>query len=283
MPRNEQPELWDWPRRKIPKPHERYDPPPSAEELAQLTRVHIALVGCGKKKALIPMPAKELYTSSQFQSTRRYVESTFDHWWILSARHRVLEPEEEIEPYDQKLDPKRAQQWANSVTYDLAAHRIADPRSLDLRQRTWGEHISIAILASKLYTNVVEEALRGRGFRGEINIEFSRLDLYQRNALIGRLNNQPGEAKTTLPKPQFGLSDVRRSSPYRDPFTGRIENTNDPTWSVGAVEIRSSSFASGRSYRLDDHRGYRKTFYDRLEAKRDAVRQANQLARKQLD
>lgn len=60
----------------------------------------IALVGCGKSKLTRAAPAAELYTGSLFRASRAYAEAAFDRWFILSAKHGLLTPDEGVEPYD---------------------------------------------------------------------------------------------------------------------------------------------------------------------------------------
>jgi hypothetical protein len=63
----------------------------------------IGLVGCVKEKATQPATAAELYTSVLFRGRRRFVESSCDEWWILSALHGLLHPDDVLDPYDVTL------------------------------------------------------------------------------------------------------------------------------------------------------------------------------------
>lgn len=63
----------------------------------------IGLVGCVKEKATRPLPARDLYTSALFAGRRRYVESSCDEWWILSAKYGLVHPGDELAPYDVTL------------------------------------------------------------------------------------------------------------------------------------------------------------------------------------
>lgn len=67
----------------------------------------VAFVGCGAAKADVddPVPAKDLYTSSYFSLKREYAETTCDDWYIVSAEHGLLSPDDEIELYDASLVP----------------------------------------------------------------------------------------------------------------------------------------------------------------------------------
>lgn len=63
----------------------------------------IGLVACGKTKLSHRAPARDLYTGTLFKLSREYVESHCERWAILSAKHGLLMPNEEIEPYEQTL------------------------------------------------------------------------------------------------------------------------------------------------------------------------------------
>lgn len=61
------------------------------------------VVGCGKRKATEPRPARDLYTGSLFTAARRYAEASFLPWRILSAKHGLVDPDQVLEPYDAQL------------------------------------------------------------------------------------------------------------------------------------------------------------------------------------
>lgn len=66
----------------------------------------IALVGCTKGKLPARAPARDLYVGDLFAKARAYAQ-TFDAWYVLSARHGLVLPDEVIEPYDVTLGDKR--------------------------------------------------------------------------------------------------------------------------------------------------------------------------------
>jgi hypothetical protein len=71
-----------------------------------------------KEKALTALPAKDLYLSSLFLGRRDYVEHSCNEWWILSALHGVVGPDDVLEPYDLALnDFSRAEkrEWSAKV------------------------------------------------------------------------------------------------------------------------------------------------------------------------
>ncbi len=80
--------------------------------------VRVGLVGCVKTKVNYAAPAQELYVSTLFRGRRLFVEATCDRWFILSAKHGLVAPDEVLEPYEETLNDnsvaaKRA--WATSV------------------------------------------------------------------------------------------------------------------------------------------------------------------------
>ena len=94
----------------------------------------IGLVGCVKSKQSRPAAAADLYTSALFQGRRRWVEMSCDRWFILSAKHGLITPEQAVQPYDEALTNKNTAErrsWAAFVLEqlcdrlgDLGSHRF---------------------------------------------------------------------------------------------------------------------------------------------------------------
>ena len=83
----------------------------------------IALVSCVKSKAPGPCAAKDLYTSALFRYMRAYAEGHADRWFILSAKHGLVDPESTISAYEQTLNNMSAQlrrEWAERVYQQMA-------------------------------------------------------------------------------------------------------------------------------------------------------------------
>ncbi|WP_344220483.1 DUF6884 domain-containing protein [Kribbella sancticallisti] len=66
-------------------------------------RADIVLITCVKSKLSHPAAAKDLYTSSLFRKERAYAEQTGRPWFILSAEHGLVAPEEWLAPYERYL------------------------------------------------------------------------------------------------------------------------------------------------------------------------------------
>jgi hypothetical protein len=85
--------------------------------------IEIGLVSCVKTKRDEPAPPKDLYTSDYFEKMRSYAEHYHDDWWILSAKHGLLDPDSDpIEPYDETLSGARVatkREWAKRVADQL--------------------------------------------------------------------------------------------------------------------------------------------------------------------
>lgn len=89
----------------------------------------IGLVGCASQKLLRPAPARELYVSSLFRKATAYAERTCDRWYILSAKHGLVHPDDVLEPYNLKLGTKAAgpiHAWGAKVKIQLAEREGVD-------------------------------------------------------------------------------------------------------------------------------------------------------------
>jgi len=87
-------------------------------------RALIGLVGCVKKKVDRISPARDLYVSALFLGRRTAVEGRADRWFILSAEHGLLEPDQRIAPYETSLAAVSVEQrrkWASEILASLRA------------------------------------------------------------------------------------------------------------------------------------------------------------------
>lgn len=84
--------------------------------------VRIGLIGDVRAKHGVTAPAKELFVSPLFQARRKYAERVCDRWFVLSAAHGLLHPDQAVKPYDRSLadEPRSAkEQWARKVLWQL--------------------------------------------------------------------------------------------------------------------------------------------------------------------
>jgi hypothetical protein len=81
-------------------------------------RFSIGLVACAARKAAGPARARDLYVSELFRRASAYAERTYQAWFILSAQHYLVHPDERLEPYDKTLaamDIRAREHWAAMV------------------------------------------------------------------------------------------------------------------------------------------------------------------------
>lgn len=125
---------------------------------AQKIAVHgtIVLVACVSKKALGPMPAKDLYQSDWFRKARKYAEQNGDQWFILSALHGLIEPDWVLWPYEKTLNKMTIDEhgkWSQ-VVWDQIRKKIPKGR--------------IIFLAGEKYRNPLSIIMEGAGYHVEI-------------------------------------------------------------------------------------------------------------------
>ena len=133
---------------------QRSSPQPSgpAQDSAKSGSVALYLVSCVKTKGPGPAAAKELYRSAWFGKARAYVERAQRPWFILSAKHGLVGPEEVIEPYEKtlkRMPVKDQRQWADQVLRKLAPQLPAAG--------------SICFLAGEAYRRFLARELERRG------------------------------------------------------------------------------------------------------------------------
>lgn len=126
---------------------------------AEVREILVGLVSCSKAKLKKAAPARDLYSPSfVFSRSARYVESRCDEWFVLSAKHGLVEPDTVLEPYDDTLAgaPKKVREaWASRVRAELA-------------NRFDGQRVKYILMAGSSYAGAVagldvEEPLRGLG------------------------------------------------------------------------------------------------------------------------
>ena len=125
------------------------EPAPAAASGARHT---LYLISCVKTKRNTRAPAKDLYVSPWFRKARAVVEGTGDPWCILSAGYGLLDPDEEIRPYERTLNAMRVTErrvWAKGVLARIGnCVEGAD---------------TVVFFAGLRYREFLEPALRSRG------------------------------------------------------------------------------------------------------------------------
>ena len=86
------------------------------------TSADLILLGCVSIKNDGPCEARDLYKSPLWKGRRAYAEKSRIPWYILSAKHGLLDPDTSIERYNRALtdlspDDRRA--WSRRVLNEL--------------------------------------------------------------------------------------------------------------------------------------------------------------------
>jgi len=129
--------------------------------VAVVTTLVVGLVSCSKSKLDEAAPARELYSPSfVFDRSARYCETHCDEWFVLSAKHGLVDPTTVVAPYDETLSgaPKAVRdEWAEGVRQAL-------------RDRYEGRPVKFVLMAGRSYSGAVEgldaevvEPLKGMG------------------------------------------------------------------------------------------------------------------------
>ena len=127
-----------------------------------LTVIH--LLSCVSKKQRVAAPARDLYTSAWFRKARSFAESTEYPWFVLSAKHGLVHPDEVIAPYDLTLNSMPAparRQWASRTLAQLEPHLQGVE--------------SVVFLAGQRYREFLEAPLRDRGLVVSVPMEGLRI------------------------------------------------------------------------------------------------------------
>lgn len=114
----------------------------------------VVLVACVKQKLDHPAPAKDLYTSDLFRKERQYAERSEVPWFVLSAKHGLVKPDEVLEPYDLHLartSVEYRRSWGANVVEQLEA--VAAPL----------EGKRIEVHAGAAYADALRQGLAERG------------------------------------------------------------------------------------------------------------------------
>ena len=107
------------------------------------------LVSCVGKKGNRPVPAKDLYRSTWFKLARAWVEREAAPWFILSAKHGLVDPDAVIAPYDETLNKM-----------PVAARRDWSERVKSQVVKSIPNGGEIVIFAGRRYREFIEKPLR---------------------------------------------------------------------------------------------------------------------------
>ena len=84
----------------------------------------VLLLGCVSEKGPAAVAAQDLYVSTLFRLRRAFAETLGSPWFILSAKHGLVRPDEMLAPYDVRLSNLSAadrRAWGDRVFAQLHA------------------------------------------------------------------------------------------------------------------------------------------------------------------
>lgn len=117
----------------------------------------IFLISCASHKRDERSPAKDLYISPLFVKSKTLATFEADNWYILSAKHGLLDPDQNIDPYDQtlkRMPSLERHQWAQRVVNKLTSVSVPSDQ--------------ITILAGTSYRETLVSELKGRGYSVDV-------------------------------------------------------------------------------------------------------------------
>ena len=124
----------------------------------------IFLVSCVGGKRPSCAPAKDLYLSDWFVKARNLVEANGAPWFILSAEHGLVAPDDLLEPYEKTLN-----------TMSVSDRRRWAERVISQMSEKMPEAKSVTFLAGKRYREFLEDYLRNQGVSVEVPMEGLRI------------------------------------------------------------------------------------------------------------
>jgi len=130
-------------------------------------RGRIGLVGCVKSKLDHPAAARDLYTSPLFFGRRTWVEGSCDRWFIISAKHGLVAPDQRLEPYEYTLKGKGVaikRAWAERVLGQIDGE-TGPVRGLTFELHAGKEYLDFGLEAGLRVRGAhVEKPVDGVGF-----------------------------------------------------------------------------------------------------------------------
>ena len=135
----------------------------------------VILVGCVKTKNKGRYAAKDLYASSLFAKRRAYAEASGRQWFILSAEHGLVDPDQALDPYERTLNRMTASEreaWGRRVVTAIRE------RLCDLQTEK-----NLEIHAGSRYVDAIQDEIGDIG--GSLTVPLAHLGLGTQLAWYG--------------------------------------------------------------------------------------------------
>jgi hypothetical protein len=123
----------------------------------------VYLISCVSQKRQYQCYARELYISKWFLKARRFVEASGFCWYILSAEHGLVAPDQIIAPYERTLNTmsfaeRRA--WSERVYEQLSTAVPGLSNVVFLAGKRYREFLTRYLLNRSIDVSVPMEGLR---------------------------------------------------------------------------------------------------------------------------
>ena len=123
----------------------------------------VYLVSCVSEKRPVPTLAKDLYTSSWFKKARHYAERSGNPWFILSAEHGLVSPDQVLAPYEKTLNTMpiaERRKWAERVSAQLEEVVPQMERAVFLAGQRYREFVADHLRKRNILVEVPMQGLR---------------------------------------------------------------------------------------------------------------------------
>jgi hypothetical protein len=186
----------------------------------------LVVVGCSASKHDVDeaVPAKELYRGSYWSCKRDYAETIGDDWRICSAKHALLDPDNEIEHYNRSVG-----ELEHVPVHADLSHRLPDGRAVQTKLDQW---------AGDVYDSL-SRWLRFEAFHGSVDPRDAELEV-----LLGRSYRDPLEERGVFDRLR-ARGGLEIAFPFQEEEDAQGGNGNQMGWMTDEVEAATEAMADG--------------------------------------
>lgn len=142
-------------------------PPPQPRD--HRPPIRFVLISCSKSKLSATAPARELYTGQLFKRAVSWAQRQNLTWFVVSALHGLLIPEQTIAPYNYTIKDLRGrerEQWANRVvSAELTRHVAKQSHAILILPEPYRRFIEPELTKNEI---TYENPLAGKGIGQQI-------------------------------------------------------------------------------------------------------------------
>ena len=146
-------------RKRMAQPREPYQPPPREHR----EPIRLVLISCSKSKLTTKAPARDLYTGQLFKRAVSWAERHDLPWFVVSALHELVTPDQEISPYNYTIKDRRQrerEQWAHQVVSQLTNYAGPHSHAILILPEPYRRFIEPELFTNKI---TYENPLAGMG------------------------------------------------------------------------------------------------------------------------